>query len=113
MKRLVLFVEGDGDVGAAPVLVRRLRNETGKSYGIFVDDHPFRVGSVEKLMKDDFLKWKRFLGACVKRPNVGGVLLLLDGDIQKVGGMPFCAAEVAKALASHAIHAGAAIISPS
>ena len=72
-----------------------------------LDDDPFRVGSVDKLVKEDFRNWKRFLGASLKRPNVGGVLLILDGDIEKVGGKEFCAAEVAKSLAGAAMHVGA------
>ena len=58
----------------------------GDWHDILLDDNPFRVGSVDKLVKADFHDWKRFLGASLKRPNVGGVLLILDGDIEKVGG---------------------------
>ena len=50
-------------------------------------------------MKGNFSDWKRFLGASLKRPNVGGVLLILDGDIEKIGGKAFCAAEAARSLA--------------
>jgi hypothetical protein len=59
------------------------------------------------LVKDDFHEWKRFLGASLKRPNVGGVSLILDGDIEKVGGKDFCAVSVARSLAGAAIHVGA------
>jgi hypothetical protein len=107
MRRLILFVEGEGEADAVPTLVKRLLKEKGERHDIFLDDSPFRVGSVDKLVKADFLKWKRFLGASLKRPNVGGVLLILDGDIEKMGGKAFCAAAVAKSLADVAIHAGA------
>jgi hypothetical protein len=107
MRRLVLFVEGEGEAEAVPTLVRRLINEKGEWHGILLDDHPFRVGSVEKLVKGDYREWKRFLGASLKRPNVGGVLLILDGDAQKVGGKKFCAGDVAKSLAGAAVHVGA------
>ena len=107
MRRLVLFVEGNGDVDAVPTLVKRLLKETGERYDTVVDHAPFRVGSLGKLMKEDFRDWKRFLGASLKRPNVGGVLLILDGDIERVGGKVFCAVEAARSLAGAAMHIGA------
>ena len=108
MRRLILFVEGEGEADAVPALVKRLLDEKGRWYDIFLlDNAPFRVGSVDKLVKEDFRGWKRFLGASLKRPDVGGVLLLLDGDIEKVGGKEFCASEVARSLASGAMHVGA------
>jgi hypothetical protein len=107
MRRLILFVEGEGEADAVPTLVKRLLKEKGEWYDILLDDSPFRVGSVDKLVKEDFRDWKRFLGASLKRPNVGGVLLILDGDIAKVGGKEFCAAAVAKSLAVAAIPVGA------
>ena len=96
MRRLVLFVEGKGEDDAVPMLVKRLVEERGGWGDILLDNNPFRVGSVDKLVKEDFRDWRRFLGASLKRPNVGGVLLILDGDIEKVGGKAFCAAEVAR-----------------
>jgi len=42
----------------------------------------------------------------MKRSNVGGVLLILDGDVRKVGRGTVCAAKVAKALAKEAIPVG-------
>jgi hypothetical protein len=107
MRRLVLFVEGEGEAAAVPTLVRRLISEKGGWPDIFLDDHPFRVGSVEKLVKAEHREWKRFLGAGLKRPNVGGVLLILDGDADKAGGKTFCAAEVARSLAGAARQVGA------
>jgi hypothetical protein len=107
MRRLILFVEGEGEADAVPTLLKRLLKEKGERFDILLDDSPFRVGSVDKLVKDDFRNWKRFLRASLKRPSVGGVLLLLDGDIGKVGGKDFCAAAVAKSLAAAAMHVGA------
>ena len=40
--------------------------------GILLDEATFRVGSVNRPMKGNFSDWKRFLGASLKRPNVGG-----------------------------------------
>ena len=89
MRRLILFVEGEGETDAVPVLVKSLLTANGEWYDVLLDDRPFRVGSVDKLVKNDFRDWKRFLGAALKRPNVGGVLLILDGDTEKIGGKAF------------------------
>jgi hypothetical protein len=107
MRRIILFVEGEGEADAVPTLIKRLFNEKGDWYDILLDESPFRVGSVNKLVKEEFREWKRILGASLKRANVGGVLLILDGDIEKVGGKAFCAATVAKSLAGAAIDVGA------
>jgi hypothetical protein len=108
MRRLILFVEGEGEADAVPTLVRRLL-EQGPAYHdwLLLDDKPFRVGSVEKLVKEDFKDWKRLLGASLKRPDVGGVLLILDGDCERITGKAFCAGEMAKSLAAQATHVGA------
>ncbi len=107
MRRLILFVEGEGEADAVPTLVRRLLTGMGDWYDILLDDDPFRVGQVNKLVKEDFREWKRFLRASLKRPNVGGVLLILDGDQEKVAGKDFCAAAVAKSLVGAAMLVGA------
>jgi hypothetical protein len=107
MRRLVLFVEGDGDGDAAPALVKRLITDAGEWNDILLDDNPLRVGEVGKLVREDFRDWKRFLGVSLKRPEVGGVLRILDGDIEKVGSKAFCAATIARSLASAATHLGA------
>ena len=107
MTRLVLFVEGDGETDAVPALVKRLLAQKGDWSDVLLDDKPFRVGSVDKLVKDDFHNWKRYLGASLKRSNVGGVLLILDGDIAKLGGKAFCAADAARSLARAATGVGA------
>jgi hypothetical protein len=107
MRRLILFVEGEGEADAVPTLVRRLLTEQGDWHNLLLDDNPFHVGQVNKLVKHDFREWKRKLGASLKRPSVGGVLLILDGDVEKVGGNEFCAATVARSLASAAMQVGA------
>ncbi len=107
MRRLILFVEGEGDTEAVPALVRSLLTAQGEWYDVLLDDRPFRVGSVDKLVKNDFRDWKRFLGAALKRSDVGGVLLILDGDTEKIGGKHFCAATVAKDRAGAAKDVGA------
>ena len=107
MRRLILFVEGEGEADAVPTLVRRLLTDRGDWHDLLLDDNPFRVGQVNKLVKHDFREWKRKSGASLKRPSVGGVLLILDGDVGKVGGNEFCAATVARSLASAAMQVGA------
>ena len=100
MKKIVLFVEGDGDEIAMPHLISRLLTEQNAWDAIILDPNPFRVGQINKLLKDDYREWKRKLQACLKRPKVGGILLILDGDIKRViGGGSFCAASVAQSLA--------------
>ena len=79
MKRIVLFVEGEGEADAVPNLVARLLQEQNV-WEVFVDPKPFRVGQINKLLKADYREWKRKLQACLKRPNVGGVLLVLEVD---------------------------------
>ena len=85
MRRLILFVEGDGESDAVPTLVKRLLNEKGDWNDLFLDDAAFRVGSIDKLVKADFRDRKRYLAAGLKRSNVAGVLLILDGDIREGG----------------------------
>ncbi len=106
MKRLVLFVEGDGDVLAVPALVNRLLTEMNAWDCLSLDRRPYRVGSVGKLLKTEKGKdrpnWIRWLEAAAKRGKIGAVLLLLDGDITKIQGEKFCAAKMAKRLAEEA-----------
>jgi hypothetical protein len=109
MKRIVLFVEGDGEVEAVPRLVKRLLTEQKAWDGFFLDPNAFRVGRVEKLVKHDYQEWKRKLGASLKRPNLGGVLLILDGDVEKVENVIFCARDIAKSLAREAASVGGGV----
>jgi hypothetical protein len=111
MKRLVLFVEGQGDELAVQTLVRRLISEHSGWDCIIPDSRPFRVGGLSHLIQrpgkqDDWLRWLR---AAQKRPNFGGVLLLLDGDIDSIGGRPFCARLNAAELVQRAISVGAGV----
>jgi hypothetical protein len=108
MKRLVLFVEGEGEAEAVPALVKRIINGQGTwPDDIVLDSDTFRVGAIGKLAKDHYRDWKRFLGTALKRQNVGGILLILDGDTEKLGGKPFCAATIARSMAVAAQEVGA------
>jgi hypothetical protein len=65
---------------------------------VSIDPNPFRVGEINSLLSKD--KWKRLALAALKRKDVGGILVLLDGDIKKIAGKPACLAEVAVKLAN-------------
>lgn len=120
MKRLVLFVEGRGDRTAGPTLARRVLNEREGVDVLFVDKNPFRVQSVGKLLKDNAEFWQRTLKlAGQTRKNVGGILLLLDGDDKRVASEEyrkryktdqFCAARVASYLRELATPGGAGAV---
>jgi hypothetical protein len=110
-KRLVLLVEGDGDVEAAPILIKRLLREYSAFDAVFLDEKPFRVGDYSKIGKNDFGEWRRFLKAAIKRKNFGGCVLLLDGDSKSImGGQSFCAMQAARQLAIEAKKVGAGSI---
>lgn len=84
-KRLVIFVEGKGDVAAVPTLAQRVINSVGGYEALFVDYAPFRVRGVGTLVKNNCFDWHRWLiVAGSTRLNVGAVLLVLDGDLDKV-----------------------------
>ena len=61
MKRLVLVGEGQGDVAALPVLVRRLLREKESGGEVFVDHDVIRESSPVKWDKQaarpDYTKW--------------------------------------------------------
>lgn len=102
MKQLVLHIEGEGESVAVPRLIKKLLSELNAWDVVKLDPNPFRVGHVQKLLKDNYSEWRKKLSATLKRGNVGGVLLLLDGDLKKVGAEQFCAATVGQNLAEQA-----------
>jgi hypothetical protein len=106
-KRLVLFVEGPGDRDAAPVLIRHLLTEQNAWDCLFLDPDPFMVGNVVELLRARQPSWRRYLRAALKKRNLGGILLLLDGDIRLPRGEVFCAARLARELAREARQEGA------
>jgi hypothetical protein len=108
-KRLVLFVEGEGDAEAAPILVRRLLNEIEPSPWdcLFLDGDPMRVGGISELTGRREAEWARFLGVARRRSRLGGILLLLDGDVPPAGQRVFCPGEVGRDLSRRALEEGA------
>lgn len=109
MKRLVLFVEGDGDVRAAPSLVGELltRLPDALQGQLFLDNAPMKTGGVDKITGKRQADFLRHLGNAGRRSKLGAVLLILDGDADRVEGRPFCAVEAARTIAQRAAAAGA------
>jgi len=115
-RKLVLFVEGEGDEQAVPILVKKRLTELNAWQHVTLDEKegPFTLeGGVAKLLKGSGAEWLRLLQAALKRRNVGAVLLLLDGDAKPMS-LPghssketFCAADVARCLAARAREVGA------
>ena len=112
-KRLTLLVEGDGDVQAVPALVSRLLEKHG-GIDVLFPDNPMKVGDLFGLVKQGNAgEWLRFVRVASKRPNLAGIILLLDGDCDdKVvrtssGEKLFCAATIAEFLALQAQAVGA------
>ncbi|MCS7305590.1 MAG: DUF4276 family protein [Thermoguttaceae bacterium] len=117
-RRLVLMVEGEGDVEAVPMLVKRLLAKLGAFDLLSLAPHPIRVGTYSKICKDRFADWRRYLNVCRKRRDFGAALLLLDGDshciwtrqgpLKEEGKKkPFCAMQAAQILAEEAQAEGA------
>jgi hypothetical protein len=110
-KRLLLLVEGPGDAEAAPILLKRLLAECAAFGVVFLDPDPFQVrgfstifkdesGKSPRTAKEEFGTWRRLLQAAAKKRNLGGCILLFDGDSPvKVEGKPFCAMRAARRLA--------------
>ncbi|MEZ6132941.1 MAG: DUF4276 family protein [Planctomycetaceae bacterium] len=109
MKRIVLFVEGEGEAEAAPHLVSRIVTELNGWDSVIVDPSPFRVGHLSKLTRADYAEWRRKLLAALKRRDVGGILVLLDGDAETINGRPFCARDCAIELSARASEIGAGV----
>jgi hypothetical protein len=106
-RRVILFVEGEGDRDAAPILVKKLFDEIGAWSHLYLDDAPFVVGHVAGLTKDNGKEWLRFLKAAQKKKNLGAVLVLLDGDEESIRNEKFCARKFAVRLADWARSVGA------
>ncbi|HLX65270.1 MAG TPA: DUF4276 family protein [Planctomycetota bacterium] len=108
LPRLVLFVEGEGDCEAAPILIRRMLSENSERHGVLLDHDPFRIGDVTNITGNSKSEWLRFIKQARRdRANVAGILTILDGDKKKVEARNFCANEVAVELAKRARESGA------
>jgi hypothetical protein len=109
-KRLVLFVEGQADADAAPILVKHLLTEQNAWDCVSLDAAPFQVGNFDDLSGRNADRWHRYLKNAHKRDNLGGILLLLDGDLKsKQSGQRFCPRDQAHDLSRRAMAVGAGV----
>ena len=116
MKRLVLFVEGPGDIQAVLTLVYRVLEDQQATDTLFVDSKPFKVQGLGKLMKNDAEFWRRTFKVAGRKSGTTAILLRLDGDSKHVPGIDyknrygddqFCAARAATLLSEIAREEGA------
>jgi len=92
MPKIYPIVEGDGEVDAVPLLLRRYLSEVKQRYDIQVAPSK-NAHSRNNLLKPDGLE--RFLKYADKEPEVLGILLILDTEEQ-------CAKDLAFALSKRA-----------
>jgi len=110
-KRLVLFVEGEGDALALPPLVSRVLPQHDPAQTLFLDGKPFRVGDLGGLVKSGAKEWIRLLKYARKtKKDLAAVLLVLDGDSKLFLKQPFCAKTAAFYLSEKAKEAGAGTV---
>ncbi len=109
--RLRLLVEGDGDVTAAPILVKKLLKGLDASQHLVVDDHALRIGGVHKLLRAEGKesRWLDYIQVAARKPGVTACLTILDGDDHSFmhDRSPFCACRAAHMLAERAATVGA------
>ena len=106
-RQLFLFVEGEGDKQAAPVLLKRLLKERGAQDVLVVAPNPWLVGEFPSLSRSNFSEWRRYLDTALRKYQMEACLLLIDGDTPPSGGQPFCAMKAARELAAVAKERGA------
>ncbi len=109
MKRIVLCVEGDGEVAAMPPLIKKVLAAKGLSSTVCVDSiQPYRVGGFFKLLQNDFKSWRRYVQSAMQRKHAGGVLLILDSDtLTDKQSLTSCPIEAARQLVQAASTVGA------
>ncbi|HEV3204623.1 MAG TPA: DUF4276 family protein [Gemmataceae bacterium] len=105
-KRLILFVEGEGDSRAVPVLVKQLLTEIQAWEHVSLDPKPLKVGNVAEVTRENGKKWLRHLHNARKRSNLGGILVVQDGDLAHIRGEKFCSFHFAARLANWSRAAG-------
>jgi hypothetical protein len=110
-RKLVLFVEGPNDGPAVANIVSRLLMAFPPELQglLFADGNgAYKIGNVPKVSgKKGQLQWTRRLQRVQQEPNLGGVLVVLDGDEDYFEGHPFCATTAACTLAARAVDVGA------
>ena len=117
MKRLVILGEGHGEVSALPVLAKKILLEKDVERQLFVDEDIIRSHNPSGLVKWDkeqklpnFEEWFKRIKIAARRPRLGGILAIFDGDAKKFpagSDSPFCSAKAAKLMAEAAAKIGA------
>lgn len=117
MRRLVIVGEGHGEVSALPILTNKILREKDAEKRLFVDDAIIRAHNPSGLVKwnkkrqqPEFEEWFRRIRIAARRPNLGGILAVFDGDAKKFpagADAPFCAATAAKLMTNAAASIGA------
>ena len=77
MPKIVPIVEGDGEVEAVPILLRKLVAGMGRPE-IGISRHPLNAHSCRNLTKPGGLE--RFVQNAALRPDCGAILVLMDAD---------------------------------
>jgi hypothetical protein len=109
-KRLVLFVEGEADARAVPLLVKRLVTELAAWDVVHLDEHAFKIGGIHNITgARRRAEWVDKLNAAIRtRDKLGSILLVLDGDSDTtVEGERFCAQRIARLFVERARSVGA------
>jgi len=108
-RRLVLFGEGTGDKSGGYWLTKNPLTELAAwDHFSFAEKDCLKAGDLGGLLKDHCAKWRTLLRHAQRKSNLGGVLLLLDGDSdKKVLREAFCAKTHATTLAIAARDVGA------
>ena len=117
MKRLVLLGEGHGEVGALPILTRRILNEKSSEHVLVVENDMIRAHGTSGIVKwdkkkqrGDFGEWRRYVSLAGRKSRQGCVLAVIDGDAKSFpagSGSRFCATTAARTLAMEAEEVGA------
>lgn len=117
MKRLVILGEGHGEVSALPVLAKKILLEKDAERRLFVDEGIIRAHNPSGLVKwskeqrrPNFDEWFKRIRIAARRPNLGGILAVFDGDAKKFpagSDSLFCAVTAAKLMAEAATKIGA------
>lgn len=112
MKRLVLMGEGEGERQSLVVLVKKLLVPLAPWDVLHLDPDVITVGDLPGLLSQrrgqDKTKWLARLRYAMIRANLGGILVVLDGDAKRRAlETAFCARDQAKQLAALARSEGA------
>ena len=105
--KIIPFVEGQGDIQAVPILVKRvLADVIGEQFASDPVDicAAWRAGHLQKLQACGYKQWNRLLEVA-GRTGASAVLLVLDGDSLKNK----CPVEVAQSFIQSAISCGAGV----